>query len=115
MFPHTITIIHHSIVNSTDVYSRTVLSGFYWYGAAEYGESGKGAEKNRNVTVISSPEMAASYGSEWSVCGGDRIVKGACPAITSYKDLIGKEVITVLSVAENICGSDVDNIQITGK
>ena len=113
MFPHTITIFHHSVVNGTDVYSRTEVPGWYWSHKAAQAGSGKGTEKADSYTVIASPETTALYGDSWSVTTGDRVVKGSAPDITSWKDLKG-DVMTVQAVEENICGSSVDNITLTG-
>lgn len=108
MFPHTITIYHHSVVKGTDVYSRCVVHGCYWMHKAGISESGKGAEKTDTVTIVASPEATAQYGITWSVCAGDRVVKGHSPDILQWKDL--KNAFVVKTVEENVCGSSVDNI-----
>lgn len=113
MFPHTITIFHHSVVNGTDVYSRTEVPGWYWSHTAAQAGSGKGTERADSYTVIASPETTALYGDSWSVKVGDRAVKGPAPDIASWKDLTG-DVMTVKAIQENICGSCVDNITLTG-
>lgn len=113
MFPHTITIFHHSVVNGADVYSRTELPGCYWNRKASQAGAGKGTEKTDSYTVIVSPEQTANYGVTWNVYTGDRVVKGSAPDITSWKELTG-DVMTVKVVEENICGSSVDNITLIG-
>lgn len=113
MFPHTITIFHHSVAGGTDVYSRTEVSGWYWNHKAAQTGSGKGAERADTYTVVASPETTALYGDTWSVNVGDRAVKGSAPNIASWKDLKG-DVMTVKAVEENICGSGVDNITLIG-
>ena len=113
MFPHTITIFHHSVVNGTDVYKRTELAGCYWNRKASTAGSGKGTEKTDSYTVVVNPELTALYGVEWNVYTGDRAVKGSFPDITSWKDLKG-DVMTIKTVEENICGSSVDNITLIG-
>lgn len=113
MFPHTITIYHHSVVDGTDVYSRTELKGCYWNLKASQAGSGKGTEKTDSYTVVVNPELTALYGVTWNVTTGDRAVKGSAPDITSWKDLKG-DVMTVKVVEENICGSGVDNITLLG-
>lgn len=115
MFPHTITIFHHAVVDNKDVYTRKVVPGFYWYGHTGIVQSGKGQESDDSITIISSPENAKTFGEKWTVQKDDRIVKGECPDILSFKELNGKEVITVMSIADNRCNSSVDNITITGK
>ena len=113
MFPHTITIYHHSVVDGADVYDRMELNGCYWSRKASYTELGKGAEKTDSYMVVISPELTALYGLTWNVCKGDRAVKGSSPDITSWKDLSG-DVMTIMAVEENICGSGVDNITLIG-
>lgn len=113
MFPHTITIFHHAVVNGADVYSRTELNGCYWNRKASQAGSGKGTEKTDSYMVVVSPEQTALYGVTWSVSTGDRAVKGSAPDIASWKDLKG-EVMTIKAVEENICGSSVDNITLIG-
>ncbi len=126
MFPHTITIYHHSVVNGADVYDMTVLSGCYWMRTASRAGAGKGAEKTDSYTVVFSPEQTAKYGTVWKVYPGDRVVRGVksgatvgkCASgavlvghtsIKSWKELTG-DVMVVKAVEENICGSSVDNI-----
>lgn len=113
MFPHTITIYHHSVVNGTDTYSRTELAGCYWNHKASQAGAGKGTEKTDSYTVVVNPELTALYGKTWNVYAGDRVVKGPASDITSWKDLKG-DVMTVKVVEENICGSGVDNITLLG-
>ncbi|MBP3446220.1 MAG: hypothetical protein J6K64_02985 [Clostridia bacterium] len=115
MFPHTITIFHHTASGGEDVYTRKVVEGVYWHGSTGISRDGKGQESTDSITVISSPENASTYGRKWSVQKGDKVVKGACGDISSFKELNSKEVITVMSVADNRCNSSVDNITITGK
>lgn len=113
MFPHTITIYHHSVVNGTDVYSRTEVSGWYWNRKVAQTGSGKGTERADTYMVVASQATTALYGDSWSVNVGDRVVKGSGPDITSWKDLKG-DVMTVKAIEENICGSGVDNITLIG-
>ena len=131
MFPHTITIYHHSVVNGADVYDMTVLSGCYWMRTASRTGTGKGAEKTDSYTIVLSPEQTAKYGTVWNVYPGDRVVRGVksiatagkcvsgavlvgrTDAITSWKELTG-DVMVVKAVEENICGSSVDNITLIG-
>lgn len=115
MFPHIITIFHHETINGTDSYTRYVVPDVFWYGSTGISADGKGLVTANAVTVITSAQTAHSYKKTWNVQKNDRIVKGECPAIESFKDLNGKEVITVTDVSENIVNSDVDNITITGK
>lgn len=115
MFPHTITIFHHIAEKDKDIYTRKVVPGFYWYESTGIVQSGKGQESDDSVTIISSPENAKTFGKKWTVQKGDRVVKGDCPDISSFKDLNGKEAVTVMKVEPNVCGSLVDNVTITGK
>jgi phospholipase C len=113
MFPHTVTIFHHSVVGGSDVYERVVLTGCYWNHKASQTGSGKGTEKTDSFTVVFSPEQTANYGNTWKVYAGDRVVKGSVPDITSWRELTG-DVMTVKVIEENICGSCVDNITLIG-
>ena len=113
MFPHTITIYHHFVENGADVYSKVILPGCYWHHKAAQAGAGKGTEKTDGYTVVVSPEQTARYGEYWDVYTGDRVIKGSGPDITSWKELQG-EVMTVRAIEENICGSSVDNITLTG-
>ncbi len=113
MFPHTVTIYHHSVANGTDVYDRTELTGCYWNHKASQAGSGKGTERTDSYMVVVSPEVTREYGVTWNVYAGDRAVKGSGPDITSWKDLKG-DVMTIKVVEENICGGSVDNITLIG-
>ena len=115
MFPHTITIYSHLSQNLEDVYTRQVVSGVYWYGSTGISASGKGVDEVSTVKIVASPQTTSEYGKTWDVHNGDRIVKGVHSEISSFKDLSGKQAITVVSVSESICGSPVDNITIGGK
>lgn len=115
MFPHKITIFSHSSQNLKDIYTRQVVSGVYRYGSVGMSSANKGVENVADVKLVTSPEATAKYGKSWTVRSGDRIVMGEHGDITSFKDLNGEQVITVTSVAEHICGSEVDNITIGGK
>ena len=115
MFPNTITIYSHSSQNLKDIYTRQVVSGVYWYGSVGMSSANKGVENVSDVKIVTSPETTAEYSKSWTVRNGDRIVKGEHGDIASFKDLNGEQVITVTSVAEHICGSEVDNITIGGK
>ena len=111
MFPHDITIYRHSVVDGTDVISRQVVTGVYLYGSVGVDASGKGAASSDTVTVITSQETTAAYGSTWTVQPKDIIVEGVGPEVTRLKDIDGY---TVLRVEKNVCGSVVDNITIVG-
>ena len=113
MFPHTITIFHHSIEDGVDVYTRTEVPGWYWMHTAANTGAGKGTEKADTYKAISSQLTATNYGYSWDVKVGDRVVKGSAPDITSWKDL-NRGVMVVKAIEENICGSSVDNITLIG-
>lgn len=112
MFPHTITIYHHSVEDGVDVYSRKEIPGWYWMHTASNAASGKGTERTDSYKAVASPLTASQYGVTWDVYVGDRVVKGSAPDITSWKDL--KDAMVVKAVEENICGSSVDNITLVG-
>lgn len=112
MFPHTITIYRHSVENGQDVIKRQVVEGFYWYGSQGISASNKGGSEEDSVTIVSSPERAQDYGTAWTIKPKDRVIKGEGAEATTLKEING---FTVLRVEENICGSPVDNITITGR
>lgn len=113
MFPHTLTIYHHSVEAGTDVYRRAVVPGWYWMHTASAAGAGHGTQKTDTYTAVSSPLTASTYGKTWTVSPGDKAIKGEGTEITSWKDLQG-DVMTVKAVEENICGSSVDNITLRG-
>ena len=113
MFPHTITIYHHEVIHGSDVYSKTVLSGFYWSNRFTLIQGGKGVESLNVCTIISNKAMADTFGDEWTVKEGDRIIQGVGDDITSWKQLY--DYVTVLGIDVNKANSSVDNIVITGK
>ena len=112
MFPDTITIYHHETKNGIDNYQKTILRGFYWCGGRTLSGTGKGIESKSETTIISNADNAHSYGSKWAVNIGDRIILGEGEDISSFKAL--NNAITVADIANHVCGSDVDNIVITG-
>lgn len=112
MFPHTITIYHHSVVSGADSYTKTVLDGAYWHHTQAQSGAGHGAERTDSYTIVMSPEQTAAYGTGWNAYVGDRVVKGVGGAITSFKDIA--DAMVIKSIQENICGSCVDNVTLNG-
>ncbi len=76
MFPHVITIYRHSVENGADKYRRQTVRDVYWYGRRGVTISGKGLQAANFVTVVSSPEQAAAFGTSWNVILGDRLIRG---------------------------------------
>ena len=113
MFPDTITIYRHSVLNGADVYEKQVLSGFYWYGKVTQSTANKGVENAAEITVISNPEMAKTFGDKWTAQVGDIIIKGKGNDISSLKELTESHKIYAVEV--NVCDSDVDNIVLSVK
>lgn len=111
MFMHDCTIYHLDIVNGQDVYTRTYLKGVYWQGSASASFASKGKDKTNATTIITSPQNAQKYGTEWTVTVGDKIIKGNGKNINSIKEL--KSYVTVQAVTNNSCGSAVDNVVIS--
>lgn len=112
MFPHTITIYHHDIINGADRYSKTVLSGFYVMQGKTVSDTQKGVDSKSQTTIISNAENAHFYGGKWTVSINDKVVLGVGKDIKSFREL--KDCIAVSDIEINVCGSDVDNIVITG-
>ena len=111
MFPHTVTIYRHSVENGADVITRQHIKGVYWFGGSGITSTGKGMTEESSATIITSPETAGHYGSDWTVKPKDRILKGEHPEIKSLKEI--PEALTVKTVNDNTCGCPVDNITIT--
>ena len=110
MFNDIITIYKHSISNGADVYSRSVIKGVYVMGGRALADSSKGIESRATTTIITNPENAQKYGSQWTLDINDKIVIGEGGTITTLK---GLNALSVTSVSVNVCGSDVDNIEIS--
>ena len=100
MFPDSITIYKHNVINGEDVYFMQCLNGFYWQETSEQNGKDKGVESKNNVTVISSAKLAESYGKEWKTDIGDIIIKGKGNHITSVKEL--DDYYKVYSVSVNV-------------
>lgn len=113
MFPHTITIYHYEEIAGADKITRQVVEGVYWYGGIGSASNGKGATEEDTATIVTSPERAQDYGSAWTIYRRDRVIKGVGAEVKSLKEIPAG--ITVLRIDENICGSAVDNITITGR
>ena len=112
MFPHTITIYHHTVDDGVDIYTKNEVPGWYWMQTISTVGAGKGAERSNTYKLVASPLTTSQYGVYWDVYVGDRVVKGFGPDIASWKEL--KDAMVVGSIEVNICGSSVDNITLNG-
>lgn len=112
MFPHTMTIYRHTIEGGQDKYSKQVVEGVYWNENNGMTIEGNGFTKKRQVTVITSQSLCNGFMVTWDIKDGDRIIKGTGDDITRLADIPNAFIVT--NVAINECGSDVDNITITG-
>ncbi len=113
MFPHDITIYRYrpELETYSEVYSTTYLNGVYIEKTLNGSVESNGETNNGEITVITSPENARRYElRRWRVQPGDFIVRGRGAPINGAADL--DEYYKVTAVAENICGSDVDNVTI---
>lgn len=122
--PHTITIYNNLKINNTDNYIRRVLTGVYYYGTDSVNISGKGVVESGNINIIIDGDNLEDYvnykafsdSSKYTIKPGDRIVLGTGPEITSINDLNDSiRQITVFSIDENLVGSLLDNLLITGR
>ena len=122
--PHTITIYNKLKVNDNDQYFKRVLSGVYYYGTDSVNISGKGVVESGNINIIIDGENLEDYvnyksfsdSSKYTVKPNDRIVLGVGPDITSINELNDSiRQITVFSIDENLVGSSLDNLLITGR
>lgn len=113
MFPHTITIYHHTVVNGVDTYSKTILKDVYYHVRQNTEQSGKGVVTVKETEITASPEVSRQIGKAWNVFTEDRIVLGEGTDIQSWKGLNG--AITVTGIDVNVIGCAVDNVIITGR
>ena len=107
MFPHAITVYHYN--ERTGTYARQYIQGVYWQGGGEATAANNGEENKKVTTVILSPQKTALCAAgALSVCLDDVVIRGSGPDIQSVRDLT--DYAKVVSIAENVCGSTVDNI-----
>lgn len=113
MFPHSITIYKHSVIDGEDAYFMQCLDGFYWQERNSRSNKDKGAEATSEIIVVSSSQNAQNFNDKWNIDIGDIIIKGKGNHITSLKEL--DEYYKVNAVSVNVCGSLVDNIVVNAK
>lgn len=111
MFPQTITVYRHKVKNGADFYEKQTVSGFYCYGKSGLSIQGRGVQNADAVEMISSPEAARTFASQWTCGKGDRVLIGEGNDISSFKDI--PNAYTVLSVQTNIIGSPCDSVTIS--
>lgn len=110
-FIDTVTIFHKAKEGS---YERKVVEGCYWYGDTRISNSGHGIVRDDAITVFFSKKVVDE--NQLKIFKNDRIVKGVAEDIASVNELIRyDDKITVLTVNENIVGSRIDNLVVTGK
>lgn len=122
--PHTITIYNKLKVDDTEQYIKRVLNNVYYYGTDSVNISGKGVVESGNINIIIDGENLEDYvnyksfsdSSKYTIKPNDRIVLGVGPDITSTNELNDSiRQITVFSIDENLVGSSLDNLLITGR
>lgn len=122
--PHTITIYNKLKVDDTEQYIKRVLNNVYYYGTDSVNISGKGVVESGNINIIIDGENLEDYvnyksfsdSSKYTIKPNDRIVLGVGPDITSINKLNDSiRQITVFSIDENLVGSSLDNLLITGR
>lgn len=122
--PHTITIYNKLKVDDTEQYIKRVLNNVYYYGTDSVNISGKGVVESGNINIIIDGENLEDYvnyksfndSSKYTIKPNDRIVLGVGPDITSINELNDSiRQITVFSIDENLVGSSLDNLLITGR
>lgn len=122
--PHTITIYNKLKVDGTEQYIKRVLNNVYYYGTDSVNISGKGVVESGNINIIIDGENLEDYvnyksfsdSSKYTIKPNDRIVLGVGPDITSINELNDSiRQITVFSIDENLVGSSLDNLLITGR
>lgn len=108
MFTHTITVFHYE----NETYRRSTIGGVFWYGNDGIKLSGKGIEETNSINIVV-PKSALK---NVEIKEKDYVVKGFADDITSVKDLNKyKDVITVFSVNDYDCGSELDCLLVGGK
>lgn len=111
MYPHTVTLYSHNVVDGKDEYTKKVLSGVYVYGTNGLNISGHGIDNTATVNVEVPKGLAVTVNNK--IKANDRFIVGEGTDITKWSDL--KNSYTVVSVADNMANSDIDNITIVGK
>ena len=119
--PHTITIYNRY----NDKYLKSILNEVYWYGSESINVSGKGIVDSGSISIIIEKENLNKYVSEndyqgekqkFTLQNGMRIVLGIGPDINSLNDIPDNlKQMTVTSYEENIVGSSLDHILVTGR
>ena len=119
--PHTITIYNEY----NEKYLKTIIKGVYWYGTDSINISGKGIVEAGAINIIIDGDNLLKYIPEREYKGNkdtftiqreNRIILGEGPDINSVNDIPSNfKVMTVFGIDENLVGSSIDNILITGK
>ena len=119
--PHTITIYNEY----EGKYLKTILHKVYWYGTDSINISGKGIVEAGAINIIIDGDNLLKYIPEREYKGNkdtftiqreNRIILGEGPDINSVNDIPSNfKVMTVFGIDENLVGSSIDNILITGK
>ena len=112
MFPHKITIYHHDIVDSADTYTKQIVEGVYVQEQYGITKSGHGQQSNKSVTITTNKKLTDEFGVSWSICEGDKVIKGEGKNIAKLADI--PKAYTITNIIDNRCGSDVDNIVMMG-
>lgn len=116
MFPHTITVFHHEIIDDKDIYTKRKIENVFWYGSDGISLSGNGLINSNLVNIDIPKKSLDGYGDDWCIYKKDIIVKGIADDIITIKDLKKySDVITVDSISNYDVNSTLDNILITGK
>lgn len=119
--PHTITIYNEY----KGEYLKSILHNVYWYGTDSINISGKGIVEAGAINIIIDGDNLLKYVTEREYKGDkntftiqreNRIILGEGPDIVSVDDIPNNfKIMTVFGIDENLVGSSIDNILITGK
>ena len=119
--PHTITIYNEY----KGEYLKSILHNIYWYGTDSINISGKGIVEAGAINIIIDGDNLLKYVTEREYKGDkntftiqreNRIILGEGPDIVSVDDIPNNfKIMTVFGIDENLVGSSIDNILITGK
>ena len=119
--PHTITIYNEY----KGEYLKSILHNVYWYGTDSINISGKGIVEAGAINIIIDGDNLLKYVTEREYKGDkntftiqreNRIILGEGPDIVSVDDIPNNfKIMTVFGIDENLVGSSIDNILVTGK
>ncbi len=110
-FPHTITIFGKQ--NKDGTYPKKTIEGVFWYGTDGISVSGKGVVTNDSINIIIPKDKIPN---DFKIEKKNRVVKGVAEDIRETITELNSydEVITITTINNYSCGSDLDSMLIGG-